>query len=72
MPNTMNPKHSIQIAKDNYDILHNHFVKEKYPLLYEEIKSHDKISTSSWYDLTAGAYAEYKEYIKDKSIPYIA
>lgn len=65
-------KHHVQIARDNYDITHNINVKEKYPTLYLEVYLHDKISTSSWYDLSDKAYAEYNEYINDKEIGYIS
>ena len=61
----------VQIARDNYDITHNTKVKEKYPALYKEVLEHDKISTSSWYDLTPNAYAEFQIYIKDESIGYV-
>lgn len=60
-----------QIVRDNYDIIHNPNVKEKYPTLYKEVWEHDKITTSSWYDLTEKAYMEFQEYIQDKSIGYI-
>lgn len=67
----MNNLHHEQIARDNYDITHNSNVKEKYPTLYKEVLEHDKVSTSSWYDLTPKAYAEFQEYIQDKSIGYV-
>lgn len=63
--------YTIQMITDNYDILHNKKVKEKYPLLYEEVFKHDKISTSSWYNLSYSAYQEYLKYIDDKSIGYV-
>ena len=63
--------HHEQIARDNYDILHNQKVKEKYPTLYKEVLEHDKVSTSSWYGLTEKAYTEFQEYIQDKSIGYV-
>ena len=61
-----------QIARDNYDITHNPNVKVKYPTLYKEVVEHDKVSTSSWYDLSFGAYSEFQEYIQDKSIGYVS
>lgn len=64
-------KHSVQIAQDNYDILHNIKVKEKYPTLYQEVYSHDKICHSSWYKLSELAYKEYNDYIQDTKIEYI-
>lgn len=61
-----------QIARDNYDITHNPNVKVKYPTLYKEVVEHDKVSTSSWYDLSFGAYSEFQEYIQDKNIGYVS
>ena len=62
--------HQIQMVQDNYDILHNPYVRLKYPNLYREVKEHDRISTSSWYDLNTDAYNEYLLYIDDASIGY--
>ena len=53
----------IQMINDNYDIIHNY--QYKYPVLYAEICAHDKLSHSSWYDLTEQAYQEYQAYFKD-------
>ena len=64
------PKHCVQIACDNYDILHNPLVKEQYPVLYDEVYKHDKISHSSWYHLSREAYKELQEYEKNHSIDY--
>lgn len=64
-------KHHIQMARDNYDVINNPKVKEKYPNLYKTVLEHDKISTSSWYILDDEAYKEYLEYHEDKSIGYI-
>lgn len=63
-------KHSVQIAQNNYDILHNTKVKEKYPNLYQEVYAHDKICHSSWYKLSDLAYKEYTNYIQDTKIGY--
>jgi hypothetical protein len=63
--------HHVQMVNDNYDIIHNPKVKEKYPKLYQEVIEHDRISTSSWYDLTDEAHQEYAEYSQDKSIGYV-
>ena len=52
---------AVQMVHDNYDIKHNPKVREKYPLLYAEVVTHDKISSSSWYDLSMKAYWEYLE-----------
>ena len=61
---------SVQIVNDNYDIIHNPKVKQKYLLLYKEVISHDKVSMSSWYDLSDKAYKEYCQYINDNDIGY--
>lgn len=61
----------VQMVNDNYDVIHNPKVKEKYPTLYKEVIDHDKVSMSSWYDLTGEAYKEYLLYIDDKEIGYI-
>ena len=55
----------VQMVNDNYDVIHNPKVKEKYPTLYKEVIS------SSWYELSDAAYKEYQEYINDKSIGYV-
>lgn len=60
----------VQMVNDNYDIIHNPKVKEKYPTLYQEVIEHDKVSMSSWYDLTDKAYEEYLLYSDDKEIGY--
>lgn len=62
----------VQMVNDNYDVIHNPKVKEKYPTLYKEVVEHDRVSTSSWYELSDTAYKEYQEYINDKSIGYIS
>ena len=59
-----------QIVRDNYDILNNPKVKERYPNLYKEVLEHDKISISSWYEFTSTAYEEYQAYKLDDSIDY--
>jgi len=61
----------VQMVNDNYDVIHNPKVKEKYPTLYKEVIDHDKVSMSSWYDLTDAAYAEYLLYAEDKEIGYV-
>ena len=65
-----NNKHTVQMVCDNYDVLHNPKVKEKYPTLYEEVYQHDKVSLSSWYTLSDEAYHEFKKYVVDDSISY--
>ena len=64
-------KVSVQIVRDNYDILNNEAVKKKYPNLYKDVKEHDSEGWSSWYDLTEKAYEEYNKYLKDKDIGYV-
>ena len=63
--------YSVQMITDNYDILHNKKVREKYPILYAEVLKHDKISSSSWYDFSYSAYEEYLKYRDDKDIGYV-
>ena len=46
-------------------------MRKKYPKLYEEVLKHDKLVTSSWYDLTERAFKEYQRYCKDETIPYL-
>lgn len=64
--------YKVQMITDNYDILHNCKVKEKYPILYAETLKHDKISTSSWYSFSYSAYEEYLMYRDDKDIGYVS
>lgn len=61
----------VQMVNDNYDVIRNQKVKEKYPTLYKEVIEHDRVSTSSWYELSDNAYEEYQKYINDKSIGYV-
>lgn len=52
-------KHSVQIVKN-----HLLYPREgQYPNLVKEIKEHDRYSSSSWYDLSDAAYAEYQAYM---------
>ena len=64
--------YSVQMAIDNYDVLHNPKVREKYPILYTEVFRHDRISNSSWYNFSYSAYEEYLKYIDDKDIGYVS
>ena len=50
-------KYSIQIIPN--DDIHD-YAKKRYPNLYKEVLDHDKISKSSWYELSEVAYNEYK------------
>ena len=61
----------VQMIQDNYDIIHNPKVKEKYPQLYDEVVEHDRFSKSFWYKLSDKAYEEYEKYTEDNSIGYI-
>lgn len=61
----------IQLAHDNYDIKQNSKVREKYPLLYQEVLEHDKVSTSSWYSISERAFKEYIKYYNDTQIGYV-
>ena len=63
-------RYPVQMVNDNYDITHNPKVEEKYPILYKEVYDHDKVSVSSWYDLSSEAYEEWTKYIKDTTIGY--
>ena len=63
-------KKDVQITHDNYDILHNPRVKKLYPNLYKEVFEHDKISNSSWYELSSEAYEEYERYKNNCAIGY--
>lgn len=65
-----NCKHFVQMVSDNYDVLHNPNVKERYHTLYQEVYNQDKVSFSSWYYLSDEAYAEWEKYVKDNSIGY--
>ena len=61
----------IQMVNDNYDVIHNPKVKEKYPTLYKEVVEQDRFITSSWYDFSDTAYLEYQQYVIDDSIGYV-
>ena len=61
----MNYNH-VQMVFDNYNILHNEEIRKRYPNLYQEVYNHDKITMSSWYDLSDSAYDEYKKWCNDK------
>lgn len=67
----MRNKQSVQMVNDNYDVKHNPKVKELYPTLYEEVVAHDRISVSSWYDLSDEAFEEYQAYRENKDIGYV-
>lgn len=50
------------MINDNYYIIHDLTVREKYPILFKEVCEHDRISTSSWYSLSDEAYEEYQKW----------
>lgn len=52
----------VQMINDNYNIIHDLTVRERYPNLFKEVCEHDRISTSSWYSLSDKAYEEYQEW----------
>jgi len=52
-------KHPVQII-DN-DSIHN-LAKKRYPNLYAEVMQQDKVSKSSWYDLSDLAFEEFKRF----------
>jgi hypothetical protein len=52
-------KKSVQIVRNGIVIDH---AEKRYPHLYNEVYAHDKISSSSWYDLSPEAYNEYKKF----------
>lgn len=54
----------VQMINDNYDIIHDLTVREKYPTLFREVREHNRISTSSWYSLSDKAYEEYQVWCK--------
>lgn len=41
------------------------YAENKYPNLYTEVMKHDRVSNSSWYDLTEKAFEEYKIYFEE-------
>lgn len=58
--------HQVQMINNNYYILNDRQAKQKYPHLYAEVLSHDKVCTSSWYDLTDKAFAEYQKWLESR------
>jgi hypothetical protein len=58
--NSANRK-SVQIIRN--DMVHDH-TEKRYPHLYDEVMKHDRISGSSWYDLTPEAYEEYRRFCR--------
>lgn len=53
----------VQMIND-YDIIHDLTVREKYPTLFREVCEHNRISASSWYSLSDKAYEEYQVWCK--------
>lgn len=56
----------VQMIDDNYDIIHDLTVRERYPILFKEVCEHDRISTSSWYSLSDEAYEEYQKWCTEE------
>jgi hypothetical protein len=54
---------------DNYSITNKPCFncKGRYPSLYHEVFAHDKVTSSSWYDLTEDAYAEYQQWRRERN-----
>lgn len=60
--------HVVQMITENYDILNNPHLLDKYPNLYFEVFMHDREYHNSWYKLSAKAYSEYLKYMNDIDI----
>lgn len=56
---------SVQMLDDNWIIKNNPQLRFFYPRLYKEIVEHDRVSHSSWYDLSEKAYEEYRNYLEE-------
>jgi len=54
-------KCSVQII-DNESI--QKLAEKRFPNLYREVLAHDRVCSSSWYDLSKTAYAEFKKFRK--------
>jgi hypothetical protein len=52
----------------NVQIIRNGLVRDRaktrYPHLYEEVTERDKVSGSSWYDLSPEAYEEFRKFCR--------
>jgi hypothetical protein len=48
-----------------YDDKKYPWVKNNYPIIYQEVSYHDSYSTSSWYDISDEAFTEYQAYFED-------
>jgi hypothetical protein len=53
---------------DNYSLFWKSEFKNRYPRLSQEVKEHDRITSSSWYHLSDEAFSECMEYFKDLGI----
>ena len=61
----------VHIINNNYDIIHNPRVKDKYPALHKAVLQHDRVSKSIVYTLGKKAYDEYLKYQTDHSLGYV-
>jgi hypothetical protein len=52
------------MINENYDVINDLTVRAKYPVLFNEVCEHDKVSTSSWYSLSDKAYEKYQQWCK--------
>lgn len=58
----------VQMINDNYRIIHSEVAKQRYPKLYDEVVEHDRLVSSSWYDLSDEAYEEYNQWVEDSDV----
>jgi hypothetical protein len=61
---------SVQLLTDNYDILNNPKVKEKYPVLYNAIANQTP-DRNSYYNFTQEEYEQWCTYREDQTIGYV-
>lgn len=61
---------SVQLLTDNYDILNNPKVQEKYPVLYNAVAKQTS-TRESYYDFTKEEYEAWCEYREDQTIGYV-
>jgi hypothetical protein len=64
---------NVQII-DNYSIINKSYlkVKDRFPALYREVLTHDKVTSSSWYELSDKAYSQYTKYWRESYDFYCA
>lgn len=56
-------KYHVQMIDANYYIKNDREAPTRYRKLYNAVVRHDKVSSSSWYDLTEDEYIEYEDYM---------